>query len=524
LTPLFLWASEPLPFNLTYPTVTKTSKLKEQEYGKLQFYIKAEGYKNVYGHTWKQKFNYPKFENGAHKKAVKEFVIKSLGLKANDIDKNNYGHFNIDGKEYWLKLSTFATSYSYELLRVENYPEMVTFDNSIPYELDKKFKRRHGDVNITKNIAIPHVKGYAIERYDYHKYDEFTFYYDKKAHIHKGQFYKIDFNNVGKDTNSHRYDIAHDYTAKILKMGATVLKDEDNNMLFKLDDNGSINIIKFSAYDRTFSLTIIEEEPFVQSLVLTPDAIKEELDKEGKITLDGIYFDFNKATLKPESKKAILSTVALMQRYSDLVLSVHGHTDSKGSDTYNQKLSTDRAASVRNAIISEGIASKRLQSSGYGEEKPIATNETKEGRAKNRRVELHKVSGGNEKSIITIDFIKPLEHSVIASKYAYDNSELSLYHTKPYAKKKTLVNYKGHLDTLNYQILKDGKVDESISRKEIIKNYENVLELYSADIIGKYGNNLYFKIKDRGDGVTVYGRIDAYDGKYSIKFLLQEKS
>jgi len=95
-----------------------------------------------------------------------------------------------------------------------------------------------------------------------------------------------------------------------------------------------------------------------------------------------------------------------MQRYTDLVISIHGHTDSKGSDTYNMTLSADRAASVRNAIASKGIENSRLQSQGYGESEPIATNDTDDGRAENRRVELHKVSGGNEKSIITIDFIK----------------------------------------------------------------------------------------------------------------------
>jgi len=205
-----------------------------------------------------------------------------------------------------------------------------------------------------------------------------------------------------------------------------------------------------------------------------------------------------------------------------LILSVNGYTDNKGSNSYNNGLSQERAASVKKAIIAEGIESSRLKSNGYGEENPIATNDTEEGRAKNRRVELHKVSGGDKKSIITIDFIKPLENSVVSSRYAYKKSELSIHHTKPYSPDKKLINYAGRLDTINYQILKDGKINKSISRKEIIKNYENVLELYNAKIIGKYINTLYFKIADRGDKITVYGRIDAYDGKYNINFLISE--
>ncbi|MEA1918200.1 MAG: OmpA family protein [Campylobacterota bacterium] len=517
-----LSASKPLPFNLTYPTVTKTQKLKQERYDKLEFYIKGEGYRSVYGHTWKQKFSYPQFENGAHKKALRDFFITTLAIKPSEINREDYGHFKKGGKEYWLKLNTYATSYNYELLEVAAFPEMVSFDNNISYRVDKQFIRKYGDVEIPKNIAIAHVKDYAVERYAYKRYNEHTFYYNKKAHVHKGKFWKLDFRNSGTDKNSHRYAIAHDYKEKILKLGATILKDEDNNILFRLEHNSAINYIYLSVYNKTFTLTIIEEEAFKQSLILTPDAIKAELDKTGKITLEGIYFDFNKATLKPESKKAILSAVALMQRYGDLVLSVHGHTDNKGSDTYNHKLSQERAASVRQAIINEGIESTRLQSNGYGEEEPIASNETEEGRAQNRRVELHKVSGGDKKSIITIDFIKPLENSVIASKYEYDNQELSIHKTKPYSKKKELVNYRGHLKTINYEILKEAKVDRSISRKEIIKNYENVLELYNAVIVGIYGNDLHFKIEDRGDGVSVYGRINAYDGKYSIRFLIEE--
>ena len=211
-----------------------------------------------------------------------------------------------------------------------------------------------------------------------------------------------------------------------MQLGATILEDEDNTIQFRLERDGAVNIIKFGADSNRFSIQIIQEEAFKQSLVLSPDAIKSELDQNGKVTLDGIYFDFNKATLKTESNKAILSTVALMQRYPDLVLAVHGHTDSKGSDTYNMTLSAERAASVRNAIISHGIENTRLQSQGFGESKPIASNDTDDGRAENRRVELHKVSGGEKKSIITIDFIKPLENSVVDSTYSHPDSSLTI--------------------------------------------------------------------------------------------------
>ncbi len=518
LISIFVFASEPFAFDLTYPTVTKASKLKQERYDKLEVWVKGQGYIPVYGHTWKQDYKLPKFEDGKHNETIKAFIVDRLKIKPSEINNDNYGHFTIDGKEYWLKLSTFSISYKYVLLRVEDYPETVTLTDNANHI----FTKTHGKVTFAPNIAIPLVKDFAISRVTYKKYDEYTFFFNRKANLYKGKFWNITFIKNSEDPNSCRYTIPHDYKNKLLKLGATILEDNDSTVQFRLEQNGTVNIIKFGADNNSFSIQIIQEEPFEQSLVLSPDKIKSELDKNGKITLDGIYFDFNKATLKPESNKAILSTVALMQQYPDLVISIHGHTDSKGSDTYNMTLSADRAASVRNAISSKGIENSRLQSKGYGESEPVATNDTDDGRAVNRRVELHKVSGGNEKSIITIDFIKPLDNSVVDSKYIHQNGSLGIEYTKPYSSQRELKEFKGHLDVIGYKILKDGKLDKSISRKEIIKNYENVLELYNAEILGKDGSTIYFRVKDRGDGVSIYGRIEGYSSSYTIRFLIPE--
>nr|WP_320012464.1 hypothetical protein [uncultured Desulfobulbus sp.] len=137
-------------------------------------------------------------------------------------------------------------------------------------------------------------------------------------------------------------------------------------------------------------------------------------------------------------------------------------------------------------------------------------------------MELHKVGGGTEQAAIIIDFIKPIEGSVIDSHRSYENDSLGLEHTAPYSPKRDHMEYQGHLDVINYKIMKDGKQDKFFSRKAIIKNYENVLELYNAKIVGHYGDQLSFEIPDRGDGVSVYGRIDAYDGSYSIRFLIAQ--
>lgn len=519
--PFFLLASEPLPFNLKYPTVTKSSKIKQESYDKFEVYVKGKGYISRYGHTFKQEFRHPKIE-GDYKEIIKSFIAKSLYIPRNTITKNNTAEFNANGKTYWIKLSISKDHYSYLLLEVKPYAKTVTLDEDKPYSVTPKYHKRYGKADFPKNIAIAHVEGYGVSRASYKDYDELSFYYKRGSTLHKGKYWKIDFERIEKDPNSGRYSVAHDYKAQLLKLGAEILKDEDNTIHFKLHYKGSTNIILLSTYNTTFSLKIIQEEAFTQVLILTPDAIKTELDKTGKITLDGIYFDFNKASLKPESTKAILSAVALMQRYKDLVLSVHGHTDDKGSDSYNAKLSSERAASVMNAIIEQGIEASRLTSKGHGETNPIASNATEEGRAQNRRVELHKERGGDERSVITIDFIKPIENSVVSENRTYSKSDLGVRYTKPYSEIKHYEKYIGTQKMISYRVMKEGKVNKNFSRKAIIKNYENVLELYNAKIIGEYSSNLYFEISDRGDGKRVYGVIEAYTGSYTIRFLIEK--
>mgnify|MGYP000662237453 CR=1 FL=1 len=109
---------------------------------------------------------------------------------------------------------------------------------------------------------------------------------------------------------------------------------------------------------------------------------------EAVIELEGVYFDFDKATIKPEGIVVLNEAAALLQKHERVVVEVAGHTDSVGTDAYNQKLSERRANAVRDYLSSKGVKASRLTARGYGESRPVASNDTKEGRAENRRVEL----------------------------------------------------------------------------------------------------------------------------------------
>ncbi|HSL88845.1 MAG TPA: OmpA family protein, partial [Ignavibacteriaceae bacterium] len=136
---------------------------------------------------------------------------------------------------------------------------------------------------------------------------------------------------------------------------------------------------------------IIDEEGFKQSLTFGADELKAALDQNGKVILHGILFDLDKVTLKQDSEKQLSNIVTLLIKYPDLKLEIQGHTDDQGKDDYNMNLSKNRAETVSNYLQLFGIDIKRLVTKGYGESKPIASNETEEGRAQNRRVELIKL-------------------------------------------------------------------------------------------------------------------------------------
>ncbi|WP_223484080.1 OmpA family protein [Pseudomonas sp. A-RE-19] len=108
------------------------------------------------------------------------------------------------------------------------------------------------------------------------------------------------------------------------------------------------------------------------------------------ITLNGnVLFAYNQSTLTLEARSELDSLMAKLQSTDVVSVKVVGHTDSQGSDAYNQKLSERRASSVAAYLLSQGLAPDKLTSEGRGESQPVADNATEEGRAQNRRVELH---------------------------------------------------------------------------------------------------------------------------------------
>ncbi len=114
----------------------------------------------------------------------------------------------------------------------------------------------------------------------------------------------------------------------------------------------------------------------------TPSAIPQNW------VLVGVNFDFNKASLRPESLPILYNAVQILLTNPVIKVEIQGYTDNIGSDKYNKKLSKERAEAVRNFLIGKGVNPNRLKAAGYGEADPITSNKTAQGRAMNRRIEF----------------------------------------------------------------------------------------------------------------------------------------
>ena len=114
----------------------------------------------------------------------------------------------------------------------------------------------------------------------------------------------------------------------------------------------------------------------------------DRLVTDGKFAVYDITFDVNKAVIKPESQKTIAQIASMLKEHPEVRVLIEGHTDSDGADDFNLQLSQQRAEAVKAALGKDGIDTKRMETKGLGESKPIADNSSDDGKAQNRRVEF----------------------------------------------------------------------------------------------------------------------------------------
>ncbi len=225
-------------------------------------------------------------------------------------------------------------------------------------------------------------------------FDAYAFKLEKgKTESVEGHFWKLTYYpQANVKVKASELQIQRNFENAVAKMGGKSLFREKSKETFLVSKDGKEFWVElWTEFTGKYGFTIIQKGTMNQDIEANADAFLNDLKNTGHAAVYGIYFDTGKADLKPESEKAVAEIAKLLKTDAALKLFVVGHTDNVGGVESNMKLSQDRADAVIQALVrSHGVAAPRLKAFGNGPYAPVASNDTDDGKAKNRRVELVK--------------------------------------------------------------------------------------------------------------------------------------
>jgi outer membrane protein OmpA-like peptidoglycan-associated protein len=241
---------------------------------------------------------------------------------------------------------------------------------------------------------LSRMPGFWISDYKEAEFEMFKFSgADRKPFEIEGHKYYIIYRlNTGL-TEPGELKIRRNVQDALKKIGGKVVYDDNFNKIstIVIEKDNKETWIEVRTYSNNYRLNIVEREIMKQEIVADANAMGDDINSTGHVSVYGIFFDSGKSDLKPESDSAIIQISKLLTNNASLKLYVVGHTDNVGNIDANMKLSNDRANEVVKTLVANyGIAADRLKSYGVASLAPVASNDTEEGRAKNRRVELVK--------------------------------------------------------------------------------------------------------------------------------------
>jgi OOP family OmpA-OmpF porin len=235
--------------------------------------------------------------------------------------------------------------------------------------------------------------GYTIAACKVEEFGVYEFFTTKPPKVPvEGTFTFITYTIANRKDEPSGLAVVRNYESAIRKVGGTILQSVPtwwvNGKILK---DGREVWAQAEKGNGTIWLRIVEKKAMEQYVVADAAALGGDLRSSGHVAVYGILFDTNKSEVKPESKPSLEQIARLLKQEPALKLKVVGHTDMTGLLEANMKLSQARAEAVVQVLVSQyGIAASRLKGYGVGPLAPVASNDSDEGRARNRRVELVK--------------------------------------------------------------------------------------------------------------------------------------
>ncbi len=263
---------------------------------------------------------------------------------------------------------------------------LAGFDLSLAADQDVKGSK---DSTLLSRMPNFYISEYKDTEFDSHKFIG----QDKKPVSIEGHKYYIGYKLNKGVAEPGELNIRRNIQDALKKIGGNVLFDDNFNRVstIMLEKEGKESWVEVRSFNNMYRLTIVEKEIMKQEVVASAEVMGNDIHATGHVSIYGIYFDTGKSEIKPESDAAISEIAKLLENNGDLKLYVVGHTDNAGSFEYNMKLSKDRADAVVKTLSGKhGIAAARLKPYGVASLSPVASNDTEDGKAKNRRVELVK--------------------------------------------------------------------------------------------------------------------------------------
>ena len=254
-----------------------------------------------------------------------------------------------------------------------------------PAEADAKGCTDHPMLTRMQNMRITMCQMVDFDRFDFKTGP-------KATEAVEGKRYEIRYTAKTGTTAPSPLAIIRNHQQAIKTIGgSTKFEDRRYTTLMASKDGKEVWTQVDTAWGRGYQLIIVEKQAMAQDVKADASAFESGLKTTGHVEVPGIYFDTGKSELKPESDAAVAEVAKLLQADPALKVYVVGHTDNTASLDLNTKLSQARADAVVQALVTKHkIAPARLVGRGAGPLAPVASNDSEDGRAKNRRVELVK--------------------------------------------------------------------------------------------------------------------------------------